>query len=46
MMWYDVNLTSLLGELKTNMQGLTDEEAQKRLLRDGPNELAPALSLS
>ena len=36
---YNETVEELYNRLETNEKGLTDEEAEKRLLRDGENKL-------
>ncbi len=37
--WYQKELEKVLAELKTSLQGLSEEEARNRLQKFGPNEL-------
>ena len=37
--WYSVNVTEVVSSLGSNAEGLTPEEAEKRLAQYGPNEL-------
>jgi Ca2+-transporting ATPase len=37
--WYSIDVTEVVGSLGSNVDGLTVEEAEKRLVQYGPNEL-------
>ncbi|MDZ4165495.1 MAG: cation-translocating P-type ATPase [Smithellaceae bacterium] len=39
MRWHKITVEKVIEELKTSLKGLSSEEAQKRLLEYGPNEL-------
>ncbi len=41
-MWYNENKSSIFKSLVSGESGLTSAEAEKRFLRDGPNEIAHA----
>lgn len=44
--WHGLTVPEVLGSLQTSIQGLTSEEAQKRLALFGPNELVGKESIS